>query len=418
MGNSSRTRSILATLCAAVFCLINPAGAEGFRTTVGAGTDEIAVIVVKGAPYEMGYAFGELTKEWSTTFINRFLQMVQSEDPSRFNNDSLDKAWQSTSRYASDRFKDELRGVADGAGIPLETLQRAHMIPAVADYSCSSVAVWGSATKDGHLYQTRNLDWVLEARAHDFPCLVVYLPDQGIPHVNVTFAGYVGCNTGMNAQGIVLSEMGDSPASDWPFDLDGIHFTMLFRDILYDAHNLDEALDMLRRAKRIKKYHFVFGDGKTAKRAVKIKAHAPDLLIWYDNDPADEFAPNVAKECVYNDEGRGAFPHIMKDLGRHDSRTMTQICREIPIKGGNVLDVVYDATDLRLWVAYAEQASEAYKQTFVPVDLNQYLAYNPAAHAVVASVAGTKGLPNSVKNLAVLGLPVILIVGGIVWLRW
>ena len=47
-----------------------------------------------------------------------------------------------------------------------------------------------------------------------------------------------------------------------------------------------------------KRYHFVFGDGQTEKRAVKIRAHAPEpegkrVAIWKDTDPTDEFAPNV-----------------------------------------------------------------------------------------------------------------------------
>ena len=52
----------------------------------------------------------------------------------------------------------------------------------------------------------------MELTAQDHPLIVVYRPDQGIPHVNVTFAGCIGSNTGMNAEGIVLSEMETRPA--------------------------------------------------------------------------------------------------------------------------------------------------------------------------------------------------------------
>ena len=206
-----------------------------------------------------------------------------------------------------------MRGLAEGAGLPLEALIRAHMVPLVATYSCSSVALWGDATANGDLYMTRNLDWELELNAHQFACLVLYLPDDGVPHVNVTFAGYLGCNTGMNAAGIALAEMGDSPNRDKPYNLDGYHFTMFFRDMLYEGKGMDQVLDMLRETQRIKKYHYVFGSGKE-KRAVKIVAHAPDLVIWEANDPKDEFAPNVVENCVYNDEGRGALPHDSSGL--------------------------------------------------------------------------------------------------------
>jgi hypothetical protein len=52
---------------------------------------------------------------------------------------------------------------------------------------------------------------------------------------------------------------------------------------------------------------------------------------------------------------------------------MIDIACRIPIRGGNVLDVVYDATALEFWVAYAEKDVEAYKRPFVHVRLRDYL---------------------------------------------
>ena len=122
--------------------------------------------------------------------------------------------------------------------MPLAVLQAAHAIPLLMPYSCSSIAAWGKATADGHLYQTRNLDWKLGVGLHDFPVVVVYLPERGIAHVVPTFAGVIGAHTGMNARGIVLAEMGDSPAREAPYDLDAPHFMVFFRSLLYDADSL------------------------------------------------------------------------------------------------------------------------------------------------------------------------------------
>ena len=61
--------------------------------------------------------------------------------------------------YADDRVEQELAGLADGSGVSLTTLQAVHAVPLLMPYSCSSIAAWGKATEDGHLYQTRNLDW-------------------------------------------------------------------------------------------------------------------------------------------------------------------------------------------------------------------------------------------------------------------
>jgi len=359
----------------AIACVAMPIvsrAADGQLSWVGKGDDKIPVIVVSGTPYEMGKQLGELTKKDAVELTNAFIQNVQSGDNKRFSNQALDAAWEAVAPHTDARFKEELRGLADGTGIPLKTLQRSHVFPVVSDFSCSSIAAWGSATKDGHLFQTRNLDWEMGLTAQDHPCIVVYNPEQGIPHVNVTFAGFIGANTGMNAEGIVLSEMGDSPNSDYPFDVNGVHFTTLFRTVLYDADSLDKAVSIFQEAKRIKKYHFVVGDGKN-QQAVKMVQQASNLVIWKDNDPKDELAPNVLKDVVYQDEGRGAYAPLKKVYGKIGHQDMIDIACKIPIKGGNLLDVVYDATALEFWVAYAEKDVEAYMRPFVHVKLKDYL---------------------------------------------
>lgn len=346
--------------------------ADGYRTSIGSGPDQIPVVVVKGTPYEMGQQQGKLIRAEATEMIQSLMQKVQAGEPERCSNASLDAAWNAIAPHTDVRFKEELRGFAAGSGISLKTLQRAHAMPVVMDYSCSSIAAWGSATKDGHLYQTRNLDWSINLGVQDYPCITVYIPEQGVPHVNITFAGFIGANTGMNARGIVLSEMGDSPGKEYPFEMNGVHFTTLFRQVMYDAQDLDQAVDLFKQAKRIKKYHYVVGDG-TSRRAVKMLAHAPDLIIWKDNDPGDELAPAVMKDLVYQDEGRGAFQPLQQVYGKIGAHEMRKIACQIPIKGGNILDVIYDATALEFWVAYAEKQDEAYRRPFVHFKLKDYL---------------------------------------------
>ena len=158
----------------------------------------------------MGKKLGELTKKDAVEFVHTALELVQGSDPKRFSNEQLDAAWKAIAPHTDPRFKEELRGLAAGTGLTMDDLHRAQALPVLSDYACSSIAAWGKATKDGHLYQTRNLDWELHITAQDHPLIVVYIPNEGIPHANITFAGCIGANTGMNAKGIVLSEMGDS----------------------------------------------------------------------------------------------------------------------------------------------------------------------------------------------------------------
>ena len=385
-------------LCAGLLNLLLAfnAVAEGYRTIITDGTREIPVCVVKGSPYEMGYAFGKLFQTEAKELVYTMLGACRMESPEEFSNEALDAAWAVNAPFIADRLKEEIKGLAAGTGIPLLDVQRVHMVPLISDYSCSSLALWGEATKTGDLYLTRNLDWVMGVRAHDRAALVIYLPDEGTPHMNASFAGYAGSNTGMNAAGIALSEMGDSPSREKPYSLEGVHFTMLFREILYDASTLEGALNLLRNVPRIKKYHYVFGSGQE-KKGVKIKAHAPSLIIWRDNDKTDESFPDIAKDFIYNDEGRGAFPHLKKNYGKHTEETIIEIAKAIPIKGHNVLDVVYNATSLEFWISYAQGDVEAYKMPFVRGDLNDFLDYETPGGPVLARV-DTKGkLSSTVK---------------------
>ena len=80
----------------------------------------------------------------------------------------------------------------------------------------------------------------------------------------------------MNARGIVLAEMGDSPAREAPYDLDAPHFMVFFRSLLYDADSLSRAIEIFRGLRHTKRYHYVFGDGQVEHRAVKIRPAQPE----------------------------------------------------------------------------------------------------------------------------------------------
>ena len=348
-------------------------GGAGYRTSVGQGTEEIPVVVVSGTPYQMGYQQGRLMKTEMQTFAPDILRRVR-EGSDDLTNARLDAAWEATAPFTDDRYEQELLGLAAGAETDYLTLRRLACVPMLAEFSCSGIAAWGKATADGHLYQTRNLDWTLQTGAQDYPLIAVYMPDKGNAHANVTFVGIIGSHTGINEAGVVLTVMSYSPAKEKPYDINGVHFLPLLRHILYDADNLAEALDILKNAKRIKRYRYVIACGEGKRGAVKIRAYAPeqppeDFIVWRDNDPNDEYAPNVLKNVVYNDEGRGAYPLLKAAYGALDHEKLIDVANQIPIRGANVVNVVYDATTLELWAAFANGSEEAYRQPYVHFDL-------------------------------------------------
>ena len=363
---------------------------EARVSTIGTGDDKITVVVVSGTPYEMGYQLGKALKDEVKTCMTGFVEYAQKGEggsrysktakAGRFTNESLDNAWTSVSPYIKDRFKEEIKGLAEGSGVPVETLKRAQMIPVVGNYACSGVSVWGEASSNGNLYQIRNLDFSMGAGLQDYPVIVIYLPNDGIAHASATFAGYIAAHTGINAKGVVLGEKGSSPGKEYPFDLDGTHFSTLFRDLLYDANTLDEALNIIKDTKLIKRYHLYIGDGKEESMgAAKVLVSSPDsvkLTIWKDNDPTDEVAPNVKENVCYRTmKDDVAYNYLSENHGSFDSSKMIELSKLLATKKGSLENVVYDATNLEMWVSYAHGKEVASSRNYIHIDLKEYFKF-------------------------------------------
>src|SRR5208282_3138643 len=144
MKTHIKTRIGIVWLCCAAAC---HTWGDGYRVTVGTAPDCFPVVVVTGTPREMGLALGTLMRPEIQAFAPQFLEMAQQEKGGVLSPTHLDKAWESMEPYMGWQFIEEMEGLAQGAGLPLEMLKRCHMIPAVSEYSCSGVAIWGKATR-------------------------------------------------------------------------------------------------------------------------------------------------------------------------------------------------------------------------------------------------------------------------------
>src|SRR5438046_1714468 len=86
--------------------------------------------------------------------------------------------------------------------------------------------------------------------------------EMGYQHgalVNVTYAGFIVCVTGMNIQSVSIGEMGGGGLGHWA----GMPMALLVREALSTAHDLDEAIAVFRDHPRTCQYFYVVADGKT-----------------------------------------------------------------------------------------------------------------------------------------------------------
>jgi hypothetical protein len=368
----------LACLLTLAFAHAAPA-VHGRLETLGDPPSPITVLYLWGSPYERGLAHGRLCATQVKQLTERMA--LGACLALRCTPDKLDAAWQQMAPFVPQRYQDEMRGLADGAGVSLRYVRWAHAIPDLSEFHCTFFAAWGRATRTGHLQQIRALDYATEAGLQQFPALIVERTDAGQVFVNVGWLGFLGCGSGMNASHIAVSEIGES-FGEGHETLAGEPMPFVLRDVLENARTLDEGVGIIRRAHRTSSYLYCVGDGKLpAARALRT---ARDFCEVYS--PTD-YPGQRLDNVVYWSMGCEAdkqWNHRVHDVlqahwGQIDHRTGTRdVMRELGT--GDLHAIAYDATALKLWVANASpgpQVVPAYNRRFVPFDLTRAAARLP-----------------------------------------
>lgn len=351
--------------------------------------DGYRVLHVKGTPYEMGFQQGTLLKDDIRELV-RFLFDVKAKELKidvaglkvEPNAKKIIAAIASTQKkYVPPRFLEELKGVADGAGMTVEEITVANFIPEM--FHCSGFALSGSATKDGTLYHGRILDYGCDWRLQEHAILTIAEPDGKIPFVNVSYAGFIGSVTGMNAKHVSIGEMGGEGRGHWQ----GIPMTFLVRMVLEEADDLDEAIAIFRDNPRTCEYYYVIADGKSGK-AVGMEAHwdrfgiirmgethprlphaVPDAVLLSAGDRYEELARRVKA-------GRGTFTaDSARDL----------MSRPVAMKS-NLHSVLFETKSTRLWVANASKDGQpAASQPYHEFVFSELLQHTPNSSATASS---------------------------------
>lgn len=374
----SNLRIIRATSLAAMV-LLAAAGAawaapvNGRTYMLGDGADAVRVIEVWGSPYEMGYAHGYLVRDELKDYYAAFFGVIKGE--MNVSDEQLDQAWEVMSRHIADEFKEEMRGLAAGSGVSEQWVHWMHIIPDLSWIQCSYYAAWGKAAPDDHLYQIRALDYWREAHVQDQPAIILWRPDQGHPFVTAGYIGFVGVISGMNAEKIAISEIGDGFGDDQK-QLDAEPWVFMARRVLQYSDNLDEAVAVVRDSIRPSSYDYLIGDGEL--RDARQMTTGKTLFKVYDWRAAPHASPPV-EDVVYTsmavgeaDWNASMHKRLLENYGNLTAQTGIRIMKEVGT--GDLHAVAFDVTGLKMWVANAEGAdSPAFDRPYVMFDLGQAL---------------------------------------------
>lgn len=214
------------------------------------------VMHLKGNAYQLGYQHGELLREQIAGNIIRFIDKLSSKNAPQVVKDFLANLPQLMA-YIPQFLVQEMHGIADGAGIPYEKIVLLNLFPEM--FHCTGMTVADKATSDGSLYHVRVLDYATGMTIQNTAVLAVVEPSDGNAFVNVTYAGFVGCVTGMNEKKIAIGEIGGKGYGSWR----GVPMAFLLREILETQSSLEGIKTYLSDRARTCEYYYVFSDGKT-----------------------------------------------------------------------------------------------------------------------------------------------------------
>lgn len=386
------TRSSIRLLGVVLAILVAGLSARGESKTVarcGAGfleeIDGAKVLHVKGTPYEMGYQQGALLKDDIRELV-RFLFDVKAKelkidvaglklkpDPK-----AIIAAIATIQKpFVPERYFEEMQGVADGAGMSLQDIVTANFIPEL--FHCSGFAISGSATKDGELYHGRILDYGCDWRLQDHAVVTVAEPVGKIPFVNVTYAGFIGSVTGMNAKQISIGEMGGGGRGHWA----GVPMALLVRMALEEAEDLDQAIAVFRDHPRTCEYYYVIADGETG-QGVGMEA-SWNTFGTVSMGGVHPKLPHAVKDAVLLSAGT-RYEELVRRVkaghGQFDAESARDLMSRPVAMQSNLHSVLFETRTTRLWVANASTDGQpAASQPYHAFQLSDLLTHTPDEHA-------------------------------------
>jgi isopenicillin-N N-acyltransferase like protein len=384
--------------------------------------EELTILHLKGSPYQMGYQHGKLLKEEISRNILRFIDNPNPPEAQKSQTKAFLEALPVIVRHIPDRFLEEMKGLADGSGISFDKILLLNLFPEM--FHCTGLTVADEATLDGSLYHVRVLDYAIGKDLQDTAVLIIQQPLGKVPFANVSYAGFIGSVTGMNAEKIAIGEIGGKGYGYW----DGLPMSFLLRDLLERAAHMQDIKDILAQTPRTCEYYYVFSDGKT-NQALGVYATASQLqfiqpgssyallsppslpLNYGSNGFNDKFflsdyhiSQTPFQTAIYNDEGMKqplalfnrqpkdaiilmgfSYPEryplllgrLMPKFGQLSVEDLRQIIKTPVARSSNLHNVIFAPAALDFWIAHAgENGEPACDQPYKKVNLIQLLRSN------------------------------------------
>jgi len=167
---------------------------------------------------------------------------------------------------------------------------------------CDAYGVWGSRTKSGLLYSSRNLDWNTNTGIDQYKLVVVYhIDDEKVlpkAYASIGFAVGLGALAGMSSLGITTSEMN---LDNSLVTFNGLAFPLRLRYVLERSMDLNSAMGVWNSTNNTNSFNFLIGSAVDAMKGNG--AFALETIMGYTS----VYGANNEKEiqstyyCAQND---------------------------------------------------------------------------------------------------------------------
>jgi isopenicillin-N N-acyltransferase like protein len=347
---------------------------------------------LSGAPYALGYAQARLGSrvllEQEDYMFSEMAHYVPSRIAMFFIRAGVRLKYRKLGDSLPQARREEIAGLADGSierhadFLPayhrIVFYHALHDITQALEHSpllgCTAFAAAGPASIGGHLIIGRNFDFEGPEIFDREKAIQFFRPTGKIPFAAVSWIGMSGVVTGLSGEGIFVSI--NAARTDDKGE-DGMPVEILVREILENAHNLDEAIAMIKKTPVMVPDFYLIGDGKTGESAVVERSprrvevrRSKDVTLLANHALLPAFQGDAENDRLKRYMTSGARHKRVEELvkqhhGQIDPRRALEILRDKKGAGGvalalgnrNALDaiiathgVVVDATALHIWV--------------------------------------------------------------------
>ncbi len=161
-------------------------------------------------------------------------------------------------RKLPDDLNKQLKGMADGSGLPIRFFYEINLFGDLMGHACSSFII----KKNGKNYHFRNLDYPLSLLAN-FPVVANYKITGKQQYTNIGFVAGLMITTGFNESGISFSE--DSNGDPKPFEKSNSNLLLERNKIITDACTLRQVDSIVDKLKMPLAYIFTISSSKEHK---------------------------------------------------------------------------------------------------------------------------------------------------------